>query len=1161
MWSLFERLRLEADQSPGMSLIVGCREFDLEHDHRMRTMKTDASGFSIVTLKALSMEQVDAVLRGAGMEPSTVQSTLKPVLVVPLHLSMFLSLPLVDRIGVRSSDELLDTFWTEGERRTSLRLGRKAAWTQVIDKVTKWLSTNQQLSAPRYVLDDCYEDASAMASEHVLVLTEGRYRFFHESFFDYAFARRFAAEGGQLLVLLLEGEQHLFRRGQVRQVLAYLRAHDWSRYLTELGNVLGHEHVRFHIKRLIFQWLSILPDPKHQEWDVMQRLLTSMSDVWPDVRSMAVRSSAWFDVLDSTGYFDAALSSGESRREDEAVWMLSFPALLKERSGRVAALLRAHRAPGEPCNSYLRDVCKNGEVYHGREMFDLFLSLIEEGILDGFRPGFAVNDNWWSVLYSMAQDRPELACETIGHWFDRTVLSWRLNAGHDGESSDEESAQMDLAHYLDQGGDGSSIILAAAESQMSYVEQMLPRVADFVNDSARYCGDRLMIDPLWCFRSFGDHGLQTHSTLLSSLARSLETLAESSPNDLDRFLEPYTERPHDAVAYLVLRAWTAAPELYGERLARYLAADPRRLKVGYASWGGNGGSAALHVSSRAVQAASSRCSPDSFAALERTITSLQDDWEDKHPKIRGAKQLVLLESLDKPRLSTSGKARLEELRRKFPQERHEPPVAMMASYVGSPIPEEAHLKMSDEQWLRAMREYAGVNGQWGRDYRMSGGERELCQSLEARAKTEPRRFAALAECMPDDLPASYFKAILRGVAACAPKEQEELPLPITAEELVALVRRVHELPDRPCGQWIAWLVEKWSSLKFWPDEVIDLITWYALNDPDPHEDVWKKSAGSGFYYGGDPHEAGINSTRGAIAGAIAGLLFDQSKQLDRLQAAVHGLVNDRRISVRSCAIHPLLEVLNRDHKKAISWFMDCVSVDPVLLETPLVERFLHFARYRNYDGIRPVVHAMLESSSSKAIEVSARQVCLLALDVEAARADVERVQRGTSEMRKAAAEVYSTNVAHEVVGSTCRQLLKPFFADSDESVRAQAALAFRHLASLSLNDQADLLSAFLDAGPKKAALEPLVRALESSPVQLPDLVCRFAEQCIEAYRTEAGDISTSGSAVAMYLSKVVVRLYAQTEDPAVQSRCLDMIDEMERYHFLGLSNELQRLDR
>jgi hypothetical protein len=518
-------------------------------------------------------------------------------------------------------------------------------------------------------------------------------------------------------------------------------------------------------------------------------------------------------------------------------------------------------------------------------------------------------------------------------------------------------------------------------------------------------------------------------------------------------------------------------------------------------------------------------------------------------------QFTLLEALQRSRLSISGNAKLEELRRKFSQKRHEPLVAMMVSSVGSPIPEEAYLKMSDQQWLGAMRKYAGVDHKWDRDCRMSGGERELCQFLEARAKAAPRRFAALAERMPDDLPASYFEAILLGVAGSAPQEKEEPPLPINVEELVVLVRRVHELPGHPCGKGIARLVGRWSSLKSWPDEVIDLIAWYALNDPDPHEEVWRKSSG------GDPYGEGINSTRGAAAGAIANLLYDQPEQLDRLQTAIYGLVNDWTIAVRSCSIKLLFAVLSRDHQKAISWFRDCVSADPVLLETPLVERFLNFAGYRDYDGVRPVVHAMLESSSPGAIEASARQVCLLALDFEAARADVKRVQCGTSAMRKAAAEIYSANVADEVVGSTCRKLLKPFFADPDESVRAQAALAFRHLANLSLNDQADLLGAFLDTVPEKAALEPLVYSLEESLVQLPDLVCRFAELSIEAYRTEAGDISTAGSAVAMHLSKIVVRLYAQTEDPTVQSRCLDMIDEMERYHFLGVSDELQQLDR
>ncbi len=130
-----------------------------------------------------------------------------------------------------------------------------------------------------------------------------------------------------------------------------------------------------------------------------------------------------------------------------------------------------------------------------------------------------------------------------------------------------------------------------------------------------------------------------------------------------------------------------------------------------------------------------------------------------------------------------------------------------------------------------------------------------------------------------------------------------------------------------------------------------------------------------------------------------------------------------------------------------------------------------------------------------------------------------------------------------------------------ESVRAEAASAFRELANLATPEQSDLLAAFLDGNPSRAGMSEVVRVLEQSPVQLPDLVCRLAEVCIEVYGEDAGDLSTTGAGVAMDLSKIVVRLYTQTEDPAIQVRCLDLIDEMERHHFMGLSSELQRLDR
>ncbi len=275
----------------------------------------------------------------------------------------------------------------------------------------------------------------------------------------------------------------------------------------------------------------------------------------------------------------------------------------------------------------------------------------------------------------------------------------------------------------------------------------------------------------------------------------------------------------------------------------------------------------------------------------------------------------------------------------------------------------------------------------------------------------------------------------------------------------------------------------------------------------------------------------------------------------------------RRSRIRKSTVCPVASASSHGRCRAgqrwsrLSWFQDCVAADSVLLETRHTDRFLHYAMYRDYVALGPVIQVMLSSTAPKVVEAAARQVCLAALYIQEAEPDAERVRSGNSIMRKAAAEIYSTNVADDVVGISCRQLLKPFFSDSEEAVRTEAASAFRRLASLATPDQAELLESFLDGEPSQAGLEEVIRQLESSPVQLPDLVCRLAEVCVEAYRETGGDVSTVGPIVAMDLSKIVVRLYAQTKDSTIKLRCLDLIDEMGRSHFMELSSELQRLDR
>lgn len=1169
VWSLFEHIRTEVLGYPNMRIVVACREFDLEHDHRMRTLKDKSSAFEIITLEPFDPETVVEILGDRR-----VHAKLKPLLVVPLHLAMFLSLTPEDSEDLETRDQLFAAFWVEKQRKASQRLGRACDFAGVVDRLARWLSDHQDLSAPEHVLDDVRVDADALASEHVLVLTDGRYRFFHETFFDYAFARRFSQAGGHLLDLLLSGEQHLFRRAQVRQVLSFLRSNDPTQYIGELRTVLGDDRVRFHIKRLIFQYLATVAEPTQPEWIMLRDFATKYPELRGHVHNAISNHTGWFDTVDSSGFFDSELACGDTQREQQAIWFCAMPKIMERRSGRVAELLVRHRRNDTAWPDYLQHVCRNGDVYHSREMFELFLLLICDGTLDGTRPGFAVNDNWWSTLYSMADKAPELTSEAIAAWFDRKLFVWRQqvtglqlpDAGTGEGSSDSDEHDIAVAQtlrdLLDADGGDHSVVANAAKSPLVFAEQLLPRVASFVAEQAKPFHDQLDIDPLWSFRSFGDKGFRAYELILSNLALSLERLAQESPPDLDRLFAPYLDRPHDTITYLVLRAWTAAPDMYAEQLAQYLAEDPRRLKVGYGSWSGNAGAgvASGYRSIEAVRVSSTRCSLVSLTALEQAIVNLQDEWESREPRWRGLQRLQLLDAMGQDRLGDDGRAKLSELQRKFPDVTQEPPTPMSVSFVGSPIPAAALEKMTDDQWLGAMTKYAGVEHRHDRAISESGGERQLAQALESSVKADPKRFIALAVKMPANLPGSYFDAILRGIADTPPPDDSNESA-LSVSDVVPLVQKVHTLPKRPCGRSIAWLLGKWSAVG-WPEPVIDIIAWHAVYDPNPTEELWQKQASGGeCYYGGDPDMAGLNSNRGAAADAIARLLFEKQEPLDVLVAAVDRLAHDAMIAVRSQAIHCLLALLNIRPDLAIPWFIDCVSADQVLLKTRLVERFLYHAGYRDYAAIQPVLQSMLASCDDEVVASGARLCCLFALDEEAANEDAACVRNGNLVMRKAAATVYATNVANQEVGAVCRDLLLPLFVDAEDAVQSEAATAFRHIADLDTPEQGKLLAAFLDAAPGAEALEPVIRELEDSPVRLPDLVCRLVEAGIEAFKTDASDIRTGGSMVARDLSKIVIRLYTQSDDEAIRRRCLDSIDVMEQHGFFGLSDELGQIDR
>ena len=97
----------------------------------------------------------------------------------------------------------------------------------------------------------------------MLIRQGSRISFFHEAFFDYAFARRWVGREETLVAFLLAGEQELFRRAQVRQVLVHsCTAKPPERYVAEVEALLIEPSIRFHIKEVVLALAAGQGDPR-----------------------------------------------------------------------------------------------------------------------------------------------------------------------------------------------------------------------------------------------------------------------------------------------------------------------------------------------------------------------------------------------------------------------------------------------------------------------------------------------------------------------------------------------------------------------------------------------------------------------------------------------------------------------------------------------------------------------------------------------------------------------------------------------------------------------------------------------------------------------------------------------------------------------------------
>lgn len=1188
---LYEIIK-QAQSRPNIKLLLACRKFDLDNDYRLKQLSGEKGIAKPVNINRLSDTKVREIITILGLESSRLSEKQINLLSFPLHLALFSEIAenqTIDVLNFKTAKELYDQFLEHKTDKIKVRLGHSIQSTKVIDVLCDHMSSQQQqsLSVPDCVIDEFKDDARAMASEHILIWQGKRISFFHESFFDYVFARRFASRGQNLISFLgNQEEQHLFRRAQVRQILIHERESDFTSYLNNIQILLTNSKIRFHIKQVIFALLTSLNDPKEEEWNIIAPLVVNNYDALIRKKTWSILYSSvkWFDLLNNLGIIKQWLTSGTEELVDQAIGILSE--MQKEIPDKVAELVEPFVGLSEVWLIRFSNLLRFSNLGSSRSFFNLFIQLINIGLFDRIEENIITGRGFWSIIYELPKQNPEWSCEAIGIYFNR-YLDLSLEAGQS-NLFDRQSGRLPYSQF-----DEQILEQSARNNPQAFIKHLFPFMLRLIEVTTWQENTPLSFDSVWHYRPYGlTSGIK--DKFLYEMEVALSNLAKNQHKEFTNFAEQHLRRSKsETLSFLLIRAYTTNGKMFADTAINYLCEQPTRLQIGYSAGQGNVSAAPFWPSRELLLAVIPYCSSSSLEMLEAVILNYYPHWEitKEFRKWRGYAQFVLIDAIHNAQLSKikldfemfftkilflkiaiNGSylkfaiqrfqysmqspsevitRRLYELQRKFGEISVKAPEPIMVSLVGSPIPERARQRMTDKQWLKAINLYKSESLDFQKDWAFAGGATELSRLLEKQAEEEPKRFASLIRRFPDDTNSLYFDAVLRGIA--------EVNLDV--ETALFVCQRCHQLPQHPCGRSIAWLFQKLADLP-WTEQALDILLWYAINESNPDQELGNLQTLDGQVdHGSNILDAGINSIRGSAVIAIAKLIFVDRSRAKFFQEPMQQIVRDSSISVRLCAAEALTAMLNYNRDLAVNLFLNLCETEDRLLEINTVEHFLYYAVQTHIHELKPILERMIISNLPEVVKVGSRLTCLASLTIEESQSLAERCLSGTESHRISAAKVFATNLNISHHRQFCEDKLTQLFNDDNAQVREEASQCFYRFEEKGLADSVNLIKLFINSKSFKDNCSSLIHALKNTTDKLPELftysVCKkwlnFIILDINNSTRKRGD--------ANQVSELIIRLYSQSRDQALRSNCLDLIDQMLGIEVYAINQALQEFDR
>ena len=467
-------------------IVVSTRKFDCDNDPEINKLSQDSRRFDI---NALSPQQVEQVLNIISCHKDNLSSALLDILQTPIYLEVFCRIYSSSQpyINIRTVYELYNYLWDKLViENASLSI------KNMLFEIANDMHSAQEITilARKYREQDS-QAIHYLCREHLIEINGGTIQLFHQSFYDYVFAKCFIENKCDLIVLLTEQKQSIFIRSTVKMIVSYLREYDQTKYLNTISTIIASPDFKFHIQHLIYNVFGSINHPTKKEKEFVRNVICESEEYLCQFLKNC-SSPDWFDhVLNNHILY----GFGSDNPNLENIQLSLFYRFLGCRTSRIICFISENRELPifkqdnvlgllSCVDTWTDDTFELLESYASLSLFnyrhisllikitkscpEFAVNIVKNQLLDILQPhenGNSLKGNEYELhmlLKAILEKRPEAACEVLFNSIDQitnenpdelnTILSRQLledKLTHEYEYSDNENNTCFLYKCLD----------------------------------------------------------------------------------------------------------------------------------------------------------------------------------------------------------------------------------------------------------------------------------------------------------------------------------------------------------------------------------------------------------------------------------------------------------------------------------------------------------------------------------------------------------------------------------------------------------------------------------------------------------------------------------------------------------------------------------------